>query len=292
MKIYWWNQQGRMGNLLFQYAALCEASKNSITLCFDDEVFNLLDFDTAKTRFIRMGWVGIRSHKIYRKFLYLINFCLDGMAAIFLISSITPEVININGFQSEASTLKKRVGLIWFFIIFKGFFQSSEYLKKYLLINSEAYIGIIPKLNLISFGKIRVAVHVRLTDYKDWSVLGARDLTIDIAWYKKAMQYMTQSFYDCEFIIFSDDTDLAKNLFSDFEGVHCYRGGNVMDDLLAMSLCDHFIISPSSYAYMGAFFGRNANKLVLAPKYWLGFRSRVWYPPGIENQDFRYLEVD
>jgi hypothetical protein len=292
MTIYWWSQQGRMGNLLFQYATLCEVSRNSIILCFNDETFNFLNFNTAKNRLIKIGWIGIRSHKIYRKFLYLINFGIDAMAAIRLISSITPEIIQINGFESESRTLKKRLGLIWFFIVFKGFFQSDEYLKKHLLIKSEAYIGVIPSLDLISFGKIRIAVHVRLTDYRSWSVLGVKDLTIDIYWYKKAMQYMVESFPGCDFIIFSDDVNLAKILFIDFEEICFYQGGNAINNLLAMSLCDHFIISPSSYAYMGAFFGRNIDKVVLAPKHWLGFKSGVWYPAGIENQDFKYLEVD
>jgi len=52
-------------------------------------------------------------------------------------------------------------------------------------------------------------------------------------------------------------------------------------DLSIMSLCSYGILSPSSFAWWGAFFAKIHNKkcnYFLAPKYWIGHRSKKWIP--------------
>jgi hypothetical protein len=29
---------------------------------------------------------------------------------------------------------------------------------------------------------------------------------------------------------------------------------------------------------------------LIAPKYWLGFRRKTWYPPGIDTSNFVYID--
>ena len=38
--------------------------------------------------------------------------------------------------------------------------------------------------------------------------------------------------------------------------------------MLRMSICDHFIISNSSYSWWASYVGENESSYVVAPKYW------------------------
>ena len=44
--------------------------------------------------------------------------------------------------------------------------------------------------------------------------------------------------------------------------------GNQFEDLCLMSLCDHNVISNSSYSWWGAWLNKNENKKIISPKNW------------------------
>jgi hypothetical protein len=68
------------------------------------------------------------------------------------------------------------------------------------------------------------------------------------------------------FLIFSDDIEWCKQVFPD--GVVFIEGNNQYKDLCLMSLCNHNIISNSSYSWWAAYLNQNKNKKIVAPSNW------------------------
>ena len=53
-------------------------------------------------------------------------------------------------------------------------------------------------------------------------------------------------------------------------------------DLALMSLCSGGVLSNSTFAWWGAFFGQNKLGYV-APRYWSGWASEIWNPSRIQS---------
>ena len=69
-----------------------------------------------------------------------------------------------------------------------------------------------------------------------------------------------------KFFIWSDDIKLIKKYFnpSIFEFINT---NDDIHDFYLFSFCKHFIVSPSSYHWMGAWLNKNENKICLRPNY-------------------------
>jgi len=114
-----------------------------------------------------------------------------------------------------------------------------------------------------------VCVHVRRSDVlKDGDPMG--ELGID--YYKRAVRLVLERVCNPNFFVFSDDIEWCKenldlgislNFISDndFE-ISTYS------DFYLMSHCRHFIIANSTYSWWGAWLGRSAHKLIIAPRGW------------------------
>ncbi len=82
------------------------------------------------------------------------------------------------------------------------------------------------------------------------------------------------------FIVVGDDPDHAERLLRDLEPKWVSRL-SVEEDLALMSLCDGGVLSNSTLAWWGAFFGGGRVGYVV-PKYWFGWKVREWHPPEIQ----------
>lgn len=71
-----------------------------------------------------------------------------------------------------------------------------------------------------------------------------------------------------KFLVFSDDIELAKEMFGD--RVEYSQGWDYLDDWRLMKRCRHFIISNSSYSLMAAILGDADDRQVVAPAPWFG----------------------
>ncbi len=110
-----------------------------------------------------------------------------------------------------------------------------------------------------------VAVHVRLTDNLSERALAYHGNLLDTDYYDRAMEYVRHEQNNAKFLVFSDDSELAKKLF---KHKNCYflRTGEPVTDLWMMAQCSRCIIANSSYSWWGAWLGRQ--ELVIAPKRW------------------------
>ncbi len=131
-----------------------------------------------------------------------------------------------------------------------------------------------------------VSIHIRRGDYTNSN---SNLITLDISYYKKAIEYVTSQIKDPYFFIFSDDIEWVKknlDLFNaDHEFVDWNKNQDSYIDMQLMSLCRHNIIANSSFSWWGAWLNNNPDKVVIAPQEWYkgdeeqypdGFLPRKW----------------
>jgi hypothetical protein len=162
---------------------------------------------------------------------------------------------------------------------FDGYFQSYQYFEDHKkIIKSE--LSLMNNVNINSLGFISnirsvysciVAVHIRRGDY-----LSAENIKIynnlDLEYYLTSMELISSRVSNPFFIIFSDDIHWCKKNW-DFSYPHMffepvYIDGCGIIDHDVMRVCDHFIISNSTYSWWAAYLGEKANSLILSPQKW------------------------
>ncbi len=117
-----------------------------------------------------------------------------------------------------------------------------------------------------------VALHVRRGDYL---ALGQHSVCA-APYFLAALQTLRQEIKDPVVYVFSDDPDWARqNLPLPCEKVIVDLNGADTDfeDMRLMSLCQHNIISNSSFSWWAAWLNANPAKKVAAPSRWFGGQS-------------------
>jgi hypothetical protein len=116
-----------------------------------------------------------------------------------------------------------------------------------------------------------VAIHIRRGDYVSDPVATERHLICDMPWYKAAWNFVRSNLEDSHAFVFSDDPAWVRDNLN-FEGnitiVENMPDEEPWKDMARMSLCEHYIISNSSYSWWAAYLSNSASKMVVAPKYW------------------------
>lgn len=148
-----------------------------------------------------------------------------------------------------------------------GYFQSEKYFKhikkeilKQFTFKDEIFESALKKRKEISSPVI--SLHIRLGDYKQHPDIHP---ICSIEYYKQALEILPK---DLPIFIFSDEHQTALQLFSELnrEIKIVTNLGNA--DMCLMTMCDYHIIANSSFSWWGAWMS-NSNK-VIAPKKWFG----------------------
>jgi len=158
--------------------------------------------------------------------------------------------------------------------VYTGYWQSEKYFKevrdeilKDFSFKEELSPGAQNILDNIKT-KNSVCVHVRRGDYVGDDFFQSMGLD----YFKKASDYLNEHNSDLHFYIFSDDTEWCKeNIKLDYDfTIVDYKTDKIRykEDLQLMSLCNHFIISASSFSWWAVWLGSHDNKMVVAPKKW------------------------
>ena len=147
----------------------------------------------------------------------------------------------------------------------KGYFQSEKYLNRELIldlysIDSKSYGRIFKEY--LPFDNV-VSLHVRRGDYLDKI---DRHPPTKLSYCKNAIDYFGSKY---DFYVMSDDIDWCKeNLKGD--NIRFIEGEPDYIDLWLMTLCEHNIITNSSFSWWGSWLNQNKDKTVIAPKKWFG----------------------
>jgi hypothetical protein len=233
-------QLGRLGNQMFQYAALKGIAANcGYNICIPE----------SKNQ---NEWTDHQLNTVFKmSTLVPLNYqYIDYNRPI-----ITEETFSFN---------KKLFENCPDWITLQGFFQSEKYFKhirNQLLIDFEFHDNIIEsaKQVICNWNK-PISLHIRRTDY----VTNPNHTVLPIEYYDQSLNMFDD---DREVIIFSDDPEWCLNhsLFSS-DRFMVSQTGNTALDLCLMSLCSAHIIANSSFSWWGAWLS-NSEK-VIAPFGW------------------------
>jgi hypothetical protein len=236
---------GRLGNQMFQYAAL-----KALSLKTGYEMF-LPNNTSIKPD----GCYDITNNK-------WIEYKLDLFDCFNLSYNISSNPLT-NIYQEKEFTFESEIFTISDDTAIEGYFQSYKYFdefKQEIIKDFTFKPNILNHCqNIISLYENSVAIHIRRGDYVNHP--GFWNITPE--YIQETFNYFSDNEYT--FLIFSDDIEWCKQIFP--EGV-IFIGGNQFEDLCLMSLCDHNIISNSSYSWWGAYLNKNKKKRVIAPKNW------------------------
>lgn len=114
-----------------------------------------------------------------------------------------------------------------------------------------------------------VSVHIRRGDYlKRPGIYG----TVDLKYYRMAMEYIQERKENVHFYVFTDDVPWAKQ---NFRGNNITVVENDSDNLVIRNLdmalmaeCKNNIIANSSFSWWAAWLNKNQKKIIIAPKEW------------------------
>ena len=263
-------ENGRLGNQLFQYCGLRHYFLGHRFFFFGcsslQNTFNINDVTFVKLK------LNSFFYKVLKKILFF-------LVELRFLGEITEIGVSNN------IKLYVRRGFLWnMFIAHNIYFQHSSFTKKIINppIIKKKYATLaknwLVKKKVFKKSNL-VFVHIRRGDYLSWPD-PSFPAVVDLSWYKKNMLKIKKIFKKPIFIIMGDDDFYLREVFK--ESKNLIISNNLPEiDLSIMSLCSGGILSPSSFAWWGAFFVKIHNKkcnYFLAPKYWIGHRSKKWIP--------------
>ncbi len=282
---------GRLGNQLFQYAFLKSIQKNRekvITIGFDDleKVFDM------------NGITNISQGSRWRNFFFrrICKSILLYLSDRGVISSIfvDKEVLE-GGYIREVTSFSRKKGFFSGFCFVKqGFFQSECFFNKedilHLQIKKKFEDRALSFLKPVPQKMHKIFVHIRRGDYKDFMILGKSTL-LPLEYFRQQINYLASHKENVFFIFLSDDSEFIKKEFSDIQNKLVSDNNHCGVDLAIMRQCDSAILSPSSFGWWGSYFMRNPS-VVIAPRYWLGFNSKIEVPFGCVRKSMYRASVD
>jgi hypothetical protein len=294
--------EGGLGNQLFQFAFLASyAEKNEKIMVWGFEDIKSL-FDVKDKRFfifsIEDKILGLLPKNFppklkralkYRVLLEMIRYglvrkILEILAKSKIISSVSlktekicedkyteiPEVVLSKGFISSV----KYVG--------QCFFQSEKLFRKDVLKNlefKENYVKEAEKFISNYQDYYKVAVHIRLGDFRNYYICGENPI-LPFDYFHKKIRWFLENRENPFFIFLSDEPDKIKNEFSYLGDKMVISENPYQVDFLIITMCDAAIISTSSFSWWACYFMKKRD-IVFAPKYWIGFKIKKEYPQGV-----------
>lgn len=275
----------RLGNQIFQYFFAKEyAKKGEKIFTTKSQYFQI--FDELSVVFIRVPTGNFARY---------INFWCDQffriLAKLRVINGIYQKMGEYKDYPGNIEWYDKTSWFLWMFTYIDWFFVYDSthlqhcipVLKKNYLLAAQDWLDDIPK------DSKKIFVHIRRWDYLEWSVMGKNNLSLPLSFYKDQILYFQERYPKMSFIFLSDDIAWCKVQFAYLSDTF-YSENDVGTDFAIMTLCDGAIISASTLSYLGAYYMKPKVE-IFAPKYWLGFQDKIWYPEGIDTSKFHYTEI-
>jgi len=277
-------ENGRLGNQFFAYSALRGLYPNQRLVLFG--------FGTLKQAIESVDAIIIENRKLPRLLEFGIKQFLVVLAKLRIIGTIQESR------ENSTYLVKKASGLIFNLHLLKpSYFQHQDVLEKInpsLRLNEDIFRKASDWLEekvVKSSDQNLVFVHIRRGDYLTWP---SREYpaVLEKQWYIRAMDRMRAKVKNPIFLLLTDDPYYAKDCFGVQSDILISENDQLVD-LALMSLCQHGILSASSFAWWGAWFSEKRSSdegIYMAPKYWGGHRKAEWMPEGFITNWITYIE--
>lgn len=281
--MYIFFSEGRLGNQLFQYQFLDSfVKKNKKVYCFGmDDLSRTFTLQKSNIRLIEL------SQRFYFLILKLVRPIFQSFAKIRVIGYLAQEYKN----NRPAQGVIVRSGLIPITFIETHFFQSECFKKSPLniRIKNQYLTKAHSVLKSLGTDKNFIFVHVRRGDYLKERFNDKAGIELPVNYYKNAINMVEKQIANPLFIFMSDDIEFVKENFSNIDNKYI-SSETMMVDFALMTLCDGGICSNSSFSWWGASLIYN-KLIVLMPRYWYGWKSRVESHVGIQPSWAQILDI-
>lgn len=163
-----------------------------------------------------------------------------------------------------------------------GYFQSDKYFNHRKQEIIELFTNYKNELNLKSFDKPTIGIHVRRGDYVK---LQHAHVVLPVSYYNNALNTMANKlgFQNVQqmndkytFVLFSDDIEWCKKAFFNNKNIQYMEGNKAVEDLYLMGMCDHNIMANSTFSWWATYLRDNTNRIIIAPK--------QWFNPNFRNE--------
>jgi len=277
-------EDGRLGNQLFQYVGLKKY--------FPKENLFFLGSENFQKLFENIDGYFLFNKKIKPLYFYLIVRAILFLTKIRFVGRIYEDI-------SSNYKINIKQGILWkIFISYNNYFQHQESIAEIknppvlkFKIRKKALEWFKEKRINLNKNKI-VFVHIRRTDYLHIPSNRFPGV-LNISWYKKMMNLVKKKIQNPIFVIMGDDHYYLQDCFKSSNTI--FISENKFEiDLSIMTYCAAGILSPSSFAWWGAFYARKYNLNVkfffIGPKYWLGHREKKWVPQNFYTNWITFIE--
>lgn len=248
---------GRFGNQIFQFASLFGiANKLGYQVVIPSQNLNGVEQRTMDGK------------SFIAKFQLQECFDID--------QSFFGEIYGVNSLKTEAHFhFDESMFGISDFTCIDGYFQTDKYFRhcKNELIDVLKFkddILIKSKELLPKVQKELVSIHIRRGDYTHPNPY---HVVVSEEYINNSINLFQGDNY--HFVVFSDDINWVNDrikggYWGDANKFTIFNSDSAYIDFCAMSLCDHQIISNSSFSWWASYLSKNENKIVIAPERWFG----------------------
>jgi hypothetical protein len=273
---------GRLGNQVFQLAFILSIARPGETCVLSKMkgAFELFPQSLPVVSIPEGPW-----YRLCDKVLF--PFLVYPLCAIRLLASV----------REEDGRIVTRTGLLPGIRVLRGYFQSEGFFPPAVVeklrvrpdVQSRArdFLG---SSGASAEGRTPVFVHIRRTDYLTYHIFDTVDPSLPPGYYEKSIRWFIANVPRPFFVFVGDDPAYVEEHFG-WVGEKVISRNDAHTDLAAMGLCRGAILSNSTLAWWGARFMKDPVK-VFAPRFWLGWKSRRWYPEGIEPSFAELVEVE
>ena len=258
---------GRLGNQMFQYAALFATAKRLNTQCFLPSRMhkNASNFETINDlmEFSPDGFEGSK----YFRFIQYVDQYNKYILTQFTKNYREPTFC----FDPNFLNIKDNTNIT-------GFFQSEKYFKEYRKELIDIFTLKVPSQkacdyrNFIDENK-PTSIHIRRGDYVNKT--NFHNSLADTLYYCSSVEKIKEMDPKRKFLVFSDDISFCKNYFQNYleeyvDDFFYVAGTTGPEEIKLQSVCKDNIIANSSFSWWGAWLNENPNNKVIAPLNWFG----------------------
>ena len=264
-------ESGRLGNQIFQYAALRAVAKPRESLL-------LLGFDQLRSTFdgVQARFVTIRTSPLR----HLVSLDYERVARV------TAAIPGLGLIAEDDAGRARRDARAALALARPSWFQSADILRSPALPSlSVKPVYLARARAFLSDSGMQASstafVHVRAGDYRTWPS-PEYPAILSPQWYRARIDEVRAARPEATVVAIGDDPAYTDEVIAGVTRAVSYRADEASEFAL-MTICEAGILSASSFAYWGAYFAKRADPaaLILGPQYWAGHAQEQWYPPNI-----------